>query len=404
MLTPRRMSVKIISVRSAIWAAMLSATLCGCSPTGPGALLKGKKMLDHGDYAGAVAEFRTATTLLATNAAAWNYYGVALQGAGQPTDAVNAYQRALELDRDLIEARLNLGTLFLQQDKPADAKTEFTAYTLRRPNDPEGWLKLGSAQLRLEQTIAAERSFSAVLALKTNEAEAYNGLGLARIQQNKPGEAAQFFTAAVRLKPDYAAALLNLATVYDQYLHNDKAALQCYHAYLLLKPKPANWDEVNALVNNLEQSIALGKAAPAPAPPAVPAPVVRPNQQAPPATTLAETRPQLKPQPKPEPRPEPQPAPVRASQSPHAQTEEPARTVTRPQPSQPEPAASAQVVHVAPEPRIVTRPGSAVATTQPAEPAGAVAEARPAPQSRPSLWNRVFHPSGSEYAKTGVTP
>ena len=76
--------------------------LSGCTPAGPRALLKGRNYLDRGDYAAAAAQFKTATTLLATNAAAWNYYGVALHRAGQPDEAVNAYRRALELDRDLL--------------------------------------------------------------------------------------------------------------------------------------------------------------------------------------------------------------------------------------------------------------------------------------------------------------
>ena len=127
------------------------------------------------------AQLKTATTLLATNAAAWNYYGVALQCAGQPADAARAYQNALKFDRDLVEAHYNLGCLWLEQNKPDAARTEFTAYTLRRGNAPEGWLKLGAAQLKLHDLLAAERSFSTAYSLNTNNAEALNGLGLARV-------------------------------------------------------------------------------------------------------------------------------------------------------------------------------------------------------------------------------
>ena len=81
------------------------------------ALLKGKKYLDRGEYAEAVAQLKTATALLATNAAAWNYYGVALQGAGHPEEASAAYQAALKFDRDLVEAHYNLGGLALMQNK-----------------------------------------------------------------------------------------------------------------------------------------------------------------------------------------------------------------------------------------------------------------------------------------------
>ena len=186
----------------------LAVFISGCAPSGPRALLAGKKLLDRGDYAGAVAQLKTATTLLATNAAAWNYFGVALQHAGQPADAAQAYQNALKFDRDLVEAHYNLGCLWLEQNKPDAARTEFTAYTLRRGNAPEGWLKLGSAQLKLHDLLPAEKSFSTALSLNTNNAEALNGLGLARVERGRPQDAAQFFSAAIRFHPDYAPALI----------------------------------------------------------------------------------------------------------------------------------------------------------------------------------------------------
>ncbi|MEI9963083.1 MAG: tetratricopeptide repeat protein [Limisphaerales bacterium] len=117
------------------WFSDTCPFLSGCTPPGPRALLKGKKLVDHGNYPAAVEQLKTATSLLPNNAQAWNYYGVALQGAGQPTDAVIAYQRALTLNRDLMEAHYNLGLLWLEQNKPDAAKAEFTAYTLRRGNE-----------------------------------------------------------------------------------------------------------------------------------------------------------------------------------------------------------------------------------------------------------------------------
>jgi tetratricopeptide (TPR) repeat protein len=238
--------------------------LTGCTPSGPRALLNGKMLLERGDYAGAAAQFKTATMILATNAQAWNYLGVACQHAGQTDDAVAAYQRALALDRDLMEAHYNLGCLWLEQNKPEAAENEFTAYTLRRSKAPEGWLKLGQAQLRAEDLTGAEKSFSTVLYLNPNNAEALNGFGLARIERGHPREAAQFFAAAAREKPDYGPALLNLATVAQQYLHDNTLALQNYRAYLARTPRPANWDAVNDIANSLGQPAAVAVANPLP--------------------------------------------------------------------------------------------------------------------------------------------
>ena len=187
MLPPLLMLAKKNRIRcGAIIFLTLAVCIAGCTPPGPRALLKGRKLLERGDYAGAVEQFKTATTLLATNAQAWNYLGVACQRAGQPADAAAAYQRALALDRDLVEAHYNLGSLWLEQNKPAEARTELTAYTLRRSNEPEGWLKLGSAQLHASDYLAAEKSFSTALYLNTNNAEALNGLGLARRRSFSP--------------------------------------------------------------------------------------------------------------------------------------------------------------------------------------------------------------------------
>jgi Flp pilus assembly protein TadD len=233
----------------------LAVFLAGCGPPGPRALLKGKKLLDRGDYSGAVAELKSATSLMSTNAQAWNYLGVACEYAGQPADAVLAYQRALTLDRDLVEAHYNLGCLWLEQNKPDVARTEFIAYVLRRSKESAGWTKLGVAQLHLRDLAGAEKSFNTALSISTNDAGAWNGLGLAQMQGGRPREAARYFNAAVQAQPDYAPALLNLATVARQYLHNNTLALQNYHAYLALTPHRADWDQVNAIASNLEQPL-----------------------------------------------------------------------------------------------------------------------------------------------------
>jgi len=366
----------------------LTVMLAGCTPAGPKALLKGKKYLDHGDFADAVAQFKTATTLLATNANAWNYYGVALQRAGQPDDAANAYKQALNLNRDLVEAHFNLGSLWLEQNKPDAAKTEFTAYTLRRTSDPAGWLKLGSAQLKFGEIASAERSFSTVLALKPKDAEAYNGLGLARIQRGKPQEAAKFFNAAIQASPNFAPAILNLATVNQQYLHDNKTALENYTAYLALTPRPANWEEVNALASGLEQSLAPTAAV---------------------TTTIAKLNP---PEPKPAPELKSPPKISNVATSHPASSPKPqpvARVVTaNPAPTHLVPAAPAQLVQVKPAPQMVTAPNPTVAVAAP-EPLE-VPMPEPAPEQKSGFWHKLFgaskkeNPPNAKFMEKGLTP
>jgi len=353
----------------------LAVFISGCSPAGPRALLAGKKLLDRGDYAGAVAQLKTATTLLATNAAAWNYYGVALQYAGQPADAAQAYQNALKFNRDLVEAHYNLGCLWLEQNKPDAARTEFIAYTLRRGNTPEGWLKLGSAQLKLHDILPAEKSFSTALSLNPNNAEALNGLGLAFVADGRPQDAAKFFSAAVAAHPDCAPALLNLATVDRQYLRDDAQALKNYRAYLALTPRRADWDAVNDLVRGLEQPALAAAINPPPA---------NENETAVPAKPNAgETKPAA-------------PAAVHPVLPPRMQTG--GRNNT---PAGPRPATPAEVVTVQPGPAIVTA-SNVSAPSAPGEPVAA-ARTGGLQQPNPSRTSVSSTPPVN-YTQSGVTP
>jgi len=368
------LAIKNRALRAAMLFLALAIFISGCTPPGPRALLAGKKLLERGDYDGAVAQLKTATTLMATNGTAWNYYGVALQRAGQPADAAVAYQNALKFDRDLVEAHYNLGCLRLEQNQPDAARTEFTAYTLRRNNTPEGWLKLGAAQLKLHDLLPAEKSFSTARSLDPNSAEALNGFGLARVEGGHPQDAARFFSAAVAAHPDYAPALLNLATVNRQYLHDDAQALKNYRAYLALTPHPADWDAVNDLVNSLTQPAVVA---------AVKAPPSKGNETVVPAKpNTSETKPTTT-------------APAHPAQPPKTQQ------AGKSTPAPLRPATPVEVVTVQPEPVIVTTSNVSAPETS----------LQPSQDGKPSAWHRLnpvrwFGSStqAENYTQTGVTP
>src|SRR5882724_1954795 len=243
--------------RSLIFVLLFGILLTsGCTPSGPRALLKGKRLIEETKYKQAVEQLRIATSLLSTNAQAWNYLGLAYHYAGVQVEAEKAYQRALLYNRDLAEAHYNLGCLWLEQNKTNAAKNELTAFFLHRPNSVDGLLKLGVAQLRCREPAAADKSFTEALRLAPQNAEALNGLGLVRLQQRRAFEAAQQFNNALRIQPDFRAALLNLAIVSHQYSKDRPLALQKYRQYLALKPPPENSEAVKAIAHQLELELA----------------------------------------------------------------------------------------------------------------------------------------------------
>lgn len=162
----------------------MAVFVAGCTPAGPRAVLDGKRLLERGDYAKAAEQLRAATQLMPTNALAFNYLGLALHNAGQPSEAERAYLRALNLDKDLIEVRYDLGCLYLDQSNRLEqAKSEFTAYTMHRPNNPQGWWKLGQAQLRNHEVSAADHSLLEAVRLDPHNAEILTTVGLLQYQR-----------------------------------------------------------------------------------------------------------------------------------------------------------------------------------------------------------------------------
>ncbi len=327
MLTRAAMVATKNRVATGLFSLLVAAAfITACSPPGPAALMEGKKMLDAGKTDEAIAELKTATTLMQTNAAAWNYLGVAYHRAGLLTSAVEAYSQALRFDRELLEARFNLGCVLLDQNRPDAAKTEFTAYTMRRPNVIEGFIKLGSAQMRTRDLAGAERSFREALKISATDVEALNALGMVAAQLNRPRDAAESFTKALKQQADYRPALLNLATVLHHQLNDRPEALKRYREYLALQPRDADWNAVSAIAKSLE---------PAPSAPAQP----RPTQPTAATTNTNTARPIAAVIPK--------PAPQTNAPKPAATTLPP---TVRPTKTAPTPAP--EVVKLAPEPVI----------------------------------------------------
>jgi len=226
--------------------------LSGCQPHGDRVLLDGVQSLETGRYSEAIEKLNKATSLLPTNAVAWNALGLAYQYSGEFSSAENAYNRALNFDRDLAEARFNLGCVLLEQNKAEAARAQFTTYLLRRGSSPEVLLKLGSAQLKMRDVSGAEKSFQEVIRLSPQNAEAFNGLGLAKMQRGRFQEAAQHFQNARKSDPAFAPALLNLAILKHQHLRDRAGALQDYRGYVGSRPTPPNAEAVSVVISSLE--------------------------------------------------------------------------------------------------------------------------------------------------------
>jgi tetratricopeptide (TPR) repeat protein len=256
----------------------------------------GDALLESGDLDGAVAAFRAALTADPKLAVAELGLGQALLRQGKPEDALPHYRQAAALDSnlksylleaavalskanhpdeaiDLLKefpndagAREELGRLYLQENKPADAVAQFQAAVAISPT-PANQLALATAYLRNNQPDAAAPILKAALASNPKDYDLRMAVG--RIQRDKHdyAAAANEFVEAAHLKPDAVEAWNEAANAFvssEQYpqalaaldqVHNlraDSAGDFYYRAIILdklhqIKPALASYQKFLAM-------------------------------------------------------------------------------------------------------------------------------------------------------------
>lgn len=124
---------------------------------------------------------------LEANPGSWmlhNNLGLLLRGAGRPAEAIEHYQRALQLRHDYAEARYNLGTELSDLGRAAEAIPQLREALRLRPLYPEAHNNLGIALARTGQLPEAIDEFKEALRQAPDYSEARYNLELAGSMQD----------------------------------------------------------------------------------------------------------------------------------------------------------------------------------------------------------------------------
>ncbi|MFT3783383.1 MAG: tetratricopeptide repeat protein [Nibricoccus sp.] len=134
--------------------------------------------------------------------------------SGRTADAKAAYQRAIELRPDHVAAHYNLGLLLAENPTELpEAEAQLATSVRLDPSFAEAHYSLGAVRARLGKQNEAIDSYRTALRLAPDFAEAHNNLG--RLLAHKPdslAEALEHFEAALRLNPSSIEARRNRDT------------------------------------------------------------------------------------------------------------------------------------------------------------------------------------------------
>jgi arylsulfatase A-like enzyme/Tfp pilus assembly protein PilF len=139
-----------------------------------------------------------------------------------------------------------LGHLHLQQGHPQEAIDAYERAAQLNPTDCESLSDLGLTYLEGGRIKDAERVFQWCLATGEAHALTYNGLGLAAVRKQDMAAARGHFEKAIQLDPNLLEAYLNLGRIYKMMGANTRAR-ECFGTFLAKAP-PAQYRDVIARV------------------------------------------------------------------------------------------------------------------------------------------------------------
>ena len=140
--------------------------------------------------------------------------GVLYMELDRPADAIPHFEATLKLKPDSASAHFNYGTALAGAGRHDDAVAEFQRALQLRPDYAIAHNNLGSALLQLGRPQAALASFREAARIDPGLGEAHLNAGvIARVLGDTP-EAIARFRRALELNPDWVTAMANLASLY----------------------------------------------------------------------------------------------------------------------------------------------------------------------------------------------
>jgi tetratricopeptide (TPR) repeat protein len=147
------------------------------------------------------------------NYTAHDNLGYVLAAQGRTAEAIEHYQKALEINANCAETHNNLGTAFLNLGQLDKALGYYQQALALEPGFAEAHNNLGILLTRRGKTTEAIEHYRKAIELNPNRAEFFNNLGNLLVTLGRTTEAVPLFQKALEVDPDNAKVHYNLANI-----------------------------------------------------------------------------------------------------------------------------------------------------------------------------------------------
>lgn len=181
---------------------------------------------------------------------AWNGRGQILFNLKKSKEAIEAYDKAIQISPESFEAWAGRGYVLDKLEQYKEAIDSFDKALIINPNSPEVWNGRGEAMTNLQQYQEAIKSFDKAVQFKQDYYQAWHSRGWALHNLQKYEEAIASYDKAVESKSDYSQAWYNRGNSLMS-LQRYQDAIESYDKAVRFQPNnyKAWHSRGNALVN-----------------------------------------------------------------------------------------------------------------------------------------------------------
>ncbi|MGA2814291.1 MAG: tetratricopeptide repeat protein [Candidatus Acidiferrum sp.] len=182
--------------------------------------------VDAGDREKALVLLNEARGYAPDNADVQFAFGMLAIGLSLQQNAIEAFQKTLQLRKNDPLATYNLGAAFMRLSQFDDARVQFAEYVKLRPADPSGHCALGMTLAALELSQQARAEFERSIDLAPAQTESYYRLGLLEVESGELEAALRNLHRVIVREPAHGPALTALGKVaFEQKLYSDAIPL-----------------------------------------------------------------------------------------------------------------------------------------------------------------------------------
>lgn len=164
----------------------------------------GRAGMSQGRYGDALSAFERALALVADDLEALFLKATALVRLREFDKAAEALDAVAKIDRDFPGMALERGILFQESGRPEEALREYESAVSKAPNDPDLMLRVGCATASAGGGDFAEQMLRKVLQQRPGSAETHFCLGRALMARHDLGDALKEFERAIQIDPNHA--------------------------------------------------------------------------------------------------------------------------------------------------------------------------------------------------------